>query len=144
MFFIIELFSNNLFELFEFVINILDQNNRVTIMHKSEQKERLFISTQYFRLNVYIDNDRKIFDKEDFGVEINTVIWFDVITTSNYAPVIISFLKTLLQKYSGDVVMLNTGYDMLLIRKKSKIIIGNDNLPMVKDIKKEIAENNLE
>lgn len=143
MFFIIELFSNNLFELFEFVINILDQNNRVTIMHKSEQKERLFISTQYFRLNVYIDNDRKIFDKEDFGVEINTVLWFDVITTSNYAPVIISFLKTLLQKYSGDVVMLNTGYDMLLIRKKSKIIIGNDNLPMVKDIKKEIAENNL-
>ena len=97
MFFIIELFSNNLFELFEFVINIFAQNNKVTIMQKGEQKERMFISTQYFRLNVYTDNDRKIFDKEDFGVEINTVLWFDVITTSNYAPVIISFLKTLMQ-----------------------------------------------
>ena len=108
MFYIIELFSNDLQELFNFVVDILSQYT--TISNARAMNGRWSASTQYFRLSVYVDGDRELFDKEDFGVKINTILWFDVVPASGYASVIISLLKTILKKYSSDIVMFNTGY----------------------------------
>ena len=63
MFYIIELLSNDLQELFDFVIDILSQHT--TISNIREKNGRWSASTQYFRLSIYYDDDRKMFDKED-------------------------------------------------------------------------------
>ncbi|MBO7473076.1 MAG: hypothetical protein J6U00_03580 [Ruminococcus sp.] len=62
MFYIIELFSNDLQELFEFVVNILSQYT--TISNIKEKNGRWSASTQYFRLSVYVDVDREMFDND--------------------------------------------------------------------------------
>ncbi len=140
MFYIIELFSDDLQELFDFVIDTLCQNQYATITNVREKNGRWSASTQFFRLSIYYDDDREMFDKEDFNVKINTVLWFDVLPASGYAPIIISLLKAILKRYSSDVVMFNTGYDALLVRKRDVITLGESHIPMVKDIKREIME----
>ena len=77
MFYIIELFSYDLQELFDFVVDTLSKHT--TISKIKEKNGRWSASTQYFRLSVYVDVDREMFDKEDFGVKINTILWFDVV-----------------------------------------------------------------
>lgn len=142
MFYIIELFSNDLQELFEFVVNILSQYT--TISNIKEKNGRWSASTQYFRLSAYVDVDREMFDKEDFGVKINTILWFDVVPASGYASVIISLLKTILKKYSGDIVMFNTGYDALIVRKRGEIALGETDIPLVMDIERAIMKDDSE
>ena len=139
MFYIIELFSNDLQELFGFVVDTLSKHT--TISNIKEKNGRWSASTQYFRLSVYVDVDREMFDKEDFGVKINTILWFDVIPASGYASVIISLLKSILKKYSSDIVMFNTGYDALVMRKKGEISLGKADTPLVMDIDRAITEN---
>ena len=139
MFYIIELFSNDLQELFDFVVDTLSKYT--TISNIKEKDGRWSASTQYFRLSVYVDVDREMFDKEDFGVKINTILWFDVIPASGYASVIISLLKSILKEYSSDIVMFNTGYDALIVRKKGEIILGESSIPLVVDINRAITEN---
>lgn len=139
MFYIIELFSNDLQELFDFVVDTLSKYT--TISNIKEKDGRWSASTQYFRLSVYVDVDREMFDKEDFDVKINTILWFDVIPASGYASVIISLLKSILKEYSSDIVMFNTGYDALIVRKKGEIILGESSIPLVVDINSEITEN---
>ena len=95
-------------------------------------------------MNIYFDNNRKIFDKEDFGVKINTVLWFDVIPASGYASIIISLLKAILKRYGSDIVMFNTGYDVLLVRKRDTITLGESYIPLVKNIKKMLMEDDLD
>lgn len=139
MFYIIELFSNDLQELFDFVVDTLSKYT--TISNIKEKDGRWSASTQYFRLSVYVDVDREMFDKEDFDVKINTILWFDVIPASGYAYVIISLLKSILKEYSSDIVMFNTGYDALIVRKKGEIILGESSIPLVVDINSAITEN---
>ena len=139
MFYIIELFSNDLQELFDFVVDTLSKYT--TISNIKEKDGRWSASTQYFRLSVYVDVDREMFDKEDFDVKINTILWFDVIPASGYASVIISLLKSILKEYSSDIVMFNTGYDALIVRKKGEIILGESSIPLVADINSAITEN---
>lgn len=139
MFYIIELFSNDLQELFDFVVDTLSKYT--TISNIKEKDGRWSASTQYFRLSVYVDVDREMFDKEDFDVKINTILWFDVIPASGYASVIISLLKSILKEYSSDIVMFNTGYDALIVRKKGEIILGESSIPFVVDINSAITEN---
>ena len=139
MFYIIELFSNDLQELFDFVVDTLSKYT--TISNIKEKDGRWSASTQYFRLSVYVDVDREMFDKEDFDVKINTILWFDVIPASGYASVIISLLKSILKEYSSDVVMFNTGYNALIVRKKGEIILGESSIPLVVDINSAITEN---
>lgn len=139
MFYIIELFSNDLQELFDFVVDTLSKYT--TISNIKEKDGRWSASTQYFRLSVYVDVDREMFDKEDFDVKINTILWFDVIPASGYASVIISLLKSILKEYSSDIVMFNTGYDALIVRKKGEIILGESSIPLVVDINRAITEN---
>lgn len=139
MFYIIELFSNDLQELFDFVVDTLSKYT--TISNIKEKDGRWSASTQYFRLSVYVDVDREMFDKEDFDVKINTILWFDVVPASGYASVIISLLKSILKEYSSDIVMFNTGYDALIVRKKGEIILGESSIPLVVDINSEITEN---
>lgn len=142
MFYIIELFSNDLQELFDFVVNILSQYT--TISNIKEKNGRWSASTQYFRLSVYVDIDREMFDKEDFGVKINTILWFDVVPASGYASVIISLLKNILKKYSSDIVMFNTGYDALIVRKSGEIALGETDIPLVMDIERAIMKDDSE
>lgn len=139
MFYIIELFSNDLQELFNFVVDILSQYT--TISNARATNGRWSASTQYFRLSVYVDGDRELFDKEDFDVKINTILWFDVVPESGYAPILISLLKSLLKRYSSDVVMFNTGYDALLVRKRDEIILGEANISLVTDMERAIMED---
>lgn len=139
MFYIIELFSNDLQELFDFVVDTLSKYT--TISNIKEKDGRWSASTQYFRLSVYVDVDREMFDKEDFDITINTILWFDVIPASGYASVIISLLKSILKEYSSDIVMFNTGYDALIVRKKGEIILGESSIPLVVDINSAITEN---
>ena len=84
-----------------------------------------------------------MFDKEDFDIKINTVLWFDVISASGYAPVIIHLLESILVRYSSDIIMFNTGYDALLVRKRDKITLGESYIPLVKDIKKMLMGGDL-
>ncbi len=139
MFYIIELFSNDLQELFDFVVDTLSKHT--TISNIKEKNGRWSASTQYFRLNVYVDADREMFDKEDFDVKINTILWFDVVPASDYASVIISLLKSILKKYSSDIIMFNTGYDALVVRKRGEIALGKADIPLVVDINSAITEN---
>lgn len=144
VFYIIELFSDNLQELFDFVIDILWRNQHTPVSNIRENNGRWSASTQFFRLNIYFDNNRKIFGKEDFGVKINTVLWFDVIPASGYASIIISLLKAILKRYDSDIVMFNTGYDVLLVRKRDTITLGESYIPLVKNIKKMLMEDDLD
>ena len=139
MFYIIELLSNDLQELFDFVIDILSQHT--TISNIREKNGRWSASTQYFRLSIYYDDDRKMFDKEDFDVNINTVLWFDVLQVSGYSQIIISLLKSIIKKYTSDIIVFNTGYDALLVRKEDEITLGESYIPLVKDIKSKIMED---
>lgn len=139
MFYIIELFSNDLQELFDFVVDTLSKHT--TISNIKEKNGRWSASTRYFRLNVYVDADREMFDKEDFDVKINTILWFDVVPASDYASVIISLLKSILKKYSSDIIMFNTGYDALVVRKRGEIALGKADIPLVVDISSAITEN---
>ena len=139
MFYIIELFSYDLQELFDFVVDTLSKHT--TISKIKEKNGRWSASTQYFRLSVYVDVDREMFDKEDFGVKINTILWFDVIPESGYAPIIIFLLKSILKRYSCDIVMFNTGYDALIVRKRGEITLGETDIPLVMDIDREIKED---
>lgn len=141
MFYIIELYSNDLQELFDFVIDILCQNQHTPISNIRENNGRWSASTQFFRLSIYYDVNREMFDKEDFNVKINTVLWFDVLPDSGYASIIISLLKAILKRYSSDIVMFNTGYDALLVRKKDVITLGESYIPLVKDIERAIMED---
>lgn len=139
MFYIIELLSNDLQELFDFVIDILSQHT--TISNIREKNGRWSASTQYFRLSIYYDDDRKMFDKEDFDVNINTVLWFDVLQVSGYSQIIISLLKSIIKKYTSDIIVFNTGYDALLVRKEDEITLGESYIPLVKDIESKIMED---
>lgn len=139
MFYIIELFSNDLQEIFDFVVDTLSKHT--IISNVKEKNGRWSASTQYFRLSIYVDSDRELFDKEDFGVRINTILWFDVIPGSCYAPIIISLLKSILKRYSSDIVMFNTGYDALLVRKRDVITLGDSNISLVNDIEIAIMED---
>lgn len=139
MFYIIELLSNDLQELFDFVIDILSQHT--TISNIREKNGRWSASTQYFRLSIYYDDDRKMFDKEDFDVNINTVLWFDVLQVSGYSQIIISLLKSIIKKYTSDIIIFNTGYDALLVRKEDEITLGESYIPLVKDIESKIMED---
>lgn len=139
MFYIIELLSNDLQELFDFVIDILSQHT--TISNIREKNGRWSASTQYFRLSIYYDDDRKMFDKEDFDVNINTVLWFDVLQVSGYSQIIISLLKSIMKKYTSDIIVFNTGYDALLVRKEDEITLGESYIPLVKDIESKIMED---
>ncbi|HRU98035.1 MAG TPA: hypothetical protein P5092_11475 [Ruminococcus sp.] len=139
MFYIIELFSNDLQELFGFVVDTLSKH--ATISNIKEKNGRWSVSTQYFRLSVYVDVDREMFDKEDFDVKINTILWFDVIPASGYDSIIISLLKSILEEYSSDIIMFNTGYDALIVRKRGEIILGESSIPLVVDISSAIAED---
>ena len=116
MFYIIELFSNDLQELFDFVVNILSQYT--TILNIKEKNGRWSASTQYFRLSVF--------------------------PASGYASVIISLLKTILKKYSSDIVMFNTGYDALIVRKRGEIALGETDIPLVMDIERAIMKDDSE
>ncbi len=139
MFYIIELFSKDLKELFDFVVDTLRKH--VPVSNIKENNGRWSAATQFFRLSIYCDVDREMFDKEDFDVMINTILWFDVIPANDYAPIIISLLKSILKRYSSDIVMFNTGYDALLIRKSGVISLGEHHIPLVKDIEKGISQN---
>ena len=139
MFYIIELFSNDLQELFDFVVDNLRKHAPVSNVR--ENNGRWSASTQFFRLSIYCDADRKMFDKEDFGVKINTILWFDVIPESGYAPIIIFLLKSILKRYSCDIVMFNTGYDALIVRKRGEITLGESSIPLVRDIESAIMED---
>ena len=139
VFYIIELFSNDLQELFDFVVDNLHKHAPVSNVR--ENKGRWSASTQFFRLSIYCDADRKMFDKEDFGVKINTVLWIDVLPASGYAPIIISLLKSILKRYSCDIVMFNTGYDALIVRKRGEITLGETDIPLVMDIDRAIKED---
>lgn len=139
MFYIIELLSNDLQELFDFVIDILSQHT--TISNIREKNGRWSASTQYFRLSIYYDDDRKMFDKEDFDVNINMVLWFDVLQVSGYSQIIISLLKSIIKKYTSDIIVFNTGYDALLVRKEDEITLGESYIPLVKDIESKIMED---
>ena len=139
MFYIIELLSNDLQELFDFMIDILSQHT--TISNIREKNGRWSASTQYFRLSIYYDDDRKMFDKEDFDVNINTVLWFDVLQVSGYSQIIISLLKSIIKKYTSDIIVFNTGYDALLVRKEDEITLGESYIPLVKDIESKIMED---
>ena len=142
MFYIIELFSNDLQELFYFVVDTLSKH--ATISNIKENNGRWSVSTQYFRLSVYIDANREKFDKEDLDVKINTILWFDVIPTSGYASVIIPLLKDIITGYSSDIVMFNTGYDALIVRKRGEIALGESSIPLVMDIKRAITTDDSE
>ena len=141
MFYVIELFSIDLQELFNFVVDNLRKHMPVSNIR--ENNGRWSASTQFFRLSIYYDADREMFDKEDFDVKINTVLWFDVISASGYAPVIIHLLESILRRYSSDIIMFNTGYDALLVRKRDKITLGESYIPLVKDIKKMLMGGDL-
>jgi hypothetical protein len=140
MFYIIELFSNDLQELFNFVVDTLSKHT--TISNIKENNGRWSASTQYFRLSVCVDVDREMFDKVGFGVKINTILWFDVVPASGYASIIISLLKSILKKYSSDIVMFNTGYDAIIVRKRGEIALGEADIPLVMDINRAIMEDN--
>ena len=73
--------------------------------------------------------------------KINTILWFDVIPESGYAPIIIFLLKSILKRYSCDIVMFNTGYDALIVRKRGEITLGETDIPLVMDIDRAIKED---
>lgn len=138
MFYIIELFSNDLMTLFNFIVETISTNCAIKILSKDIKENKLFVTTPDFRLNVYLDENRNLFDKEDFGIDINTVLWFDIIPNSNYEQIIIQLVKSLFKEYMCDMIMFNTEYDALFIRKKGKFEVSENNTSIISKLKKEI------
>lgn len=117
-------------------ISFIEQNSTLKFsVHEYEGNIRFDAWDKSFNLIISDESKYKVGDRvitqfasEDFGITLNTVLYFhminnDDINCATWVPRVISLLKTIMNNFNGDCILYSNGYDVpVFMRKEGNLI----------------------